>query len=287
MRGRAEIGGSGRPGAFTLVEVLVALAVLSLLVLLVGQLMVNANSTITASRKRIDALGQARAVFDRMTMDFAGRLRREDVDASFEKHPGDDSMAFYSATRGLYPSQSATADTRVLSVVGYRVSRDSKGRPRLERGARGLSWSDMVFTPVLSGVQKQRFTTPNSLPAIDVGSGPGNYQVLSDSVVRMEISYLLKADATHSSPRLAAGLPADVRDISAVVVTIAVLDEQSRKLVGDYDLLQGAFPDAEDGVDPLAVWSGLVNSIDFARKAGIPLPAAQSVRLYQRYFPLP
>lgn len=276
-------GGRG----FTLVEVLVAMTVLALLLLVVGQLLVTTNSTISVNRSRSDALGQGRFVFDRMALDFADRLRRDDVDSTFESRSGNDAFAFYSSSTGLYPGQTQKADTRQLSVVGYQVALDAKDRPQLERGALGLTWEEMVFSPLTNGVQTPRFTPPNTLPAIDVGEeGLSNFQVLSESVFRMELSYLLKADSTSSSPRLVAELPTDIDEISAVVVTIAVLDERSRKVVTDYSSLIQSLLDAENGKDPLSVWAEIVESPDFAQRAGIPQTAAQSVRLYQRYFPI-
>ena len=55
--------------AFTLIEMLVACAVLSIVVVLVAQMVSSATSVTGASRKRVDADDQARMVFDRMEGD--------------------------------------------------------------------------------------------------------------------------------------------------------------------------------------------------------------------------
>jgi hypothetical protein len=99
----------------------------------------------------------------------------------------------------------------------------------------------------------------------------------------METCYLVNTSGTSSS-RLQSTLPANIRQLSAVVVAIAVLDKTSRAIVKDYSKLISTLPDAEDGKDILSLWGPIVNNPGFAQKAGIPVHAAQAVRIYQRYY---
>src|SRR5450432_275609 len=66
--------------AFTLVEMLVSVAVLPLIIGIGTQLPNSATMTATASRKHMEADSQARLVFDRMALDFGRMLKRNDVD---------------------------------------------------------------------------------------------------------------------------------------------------------------------------------------------------------------
>src|SRR5213080_5489808 len=67
-------------GAFTLAELLVSVAVLTLLVLMLTQLINNAAPIARTASKHIDTDTQARVVLDRMAVDFAKMLKRADVD---------------------------------------------------------------------------------------------------------------------------------------------------------------------------------------------------------------
>jgi len=67
-------------GAFTLAELLVSVAVLTLLVLLLTQLINSAAPIARTANKHIDTDTQARVVLDRMAVDFARMLKRTDVD---------------------------------------------------------------------------------------------------------------------------------------------------------------------------------------------------------------
>src|SRR5260370_16367631 len=66
--------------AFTLIELLISLAVTALIILMVAQLMNSATAVTRTGNKHIDTDTQARAVLDRMAMDFGRMLKRTDVD---------------------------------------------------------------------------------------------------------------------------------------------------------------------------------------------------------------
>ena len=98
---------------FTLAELLVTVGVLVLLVLLFTQLLNSAATITTLGHKQMDADSQARQLLDRMAIDFAQMVKRNDVDL-FAKGTvapnsvggtmtGNDQIAFYSAVPGYYP----------------------------------------------------------------------------------------------------------------------------------------------------------------------------------------
>ena len=147
--------------AFTLAEMLVSIAVLALLVLIVSQLINGAATIVRPAHKHIDTDTQARAVLDRMALDFAKMLKRTDVDYYVKaptgyKNPnshgngqklttgqqGNDQIAFFSEVPGYYPS---TGSQSPVSLVGYRLNQNTKaGNPSylmLERMGKGLLWN--------------------------------------------------------------------------------------------------------------------------------------------------
>src|SRR5689334_25401310 len=102
--------------AFTLAELLVTVVVLVLLVLLFTQLLNSAATITTLGHKQMDADAQAGQFLDRMAIDFAQMVKRNDVDL-FAKGTlapnsvggtmaGNDQIAFYSAVPGYYPTAS-------------------------------------------------------------------------------------------------------------------------------------------------------------------------------------
>ena len=73
--------------AFTLVEIIVSVLVLTIIVLGLGQVMSHGIVISRTGNKHIDTDTQARAVLDRMAVDFAQMLKRTDVDY-YVKGPG-------------------------------------------------------------------------------------------------------------------------------------------------------------------------------------------------------
>src|SRR5260370_39119767 len=114
----------GRRGGLTLAEMLVSIAVLTLLVLMLTQLMNNAAPIARTANKRMDTDTQARTVLDRIAVDLARMLKRTDVDyyvkgpTNYNGHgnghaygnrvqtgqQGSDQIAFFSQVPGYYPS---------------------------------------------------------------------------------------------------------------------------------------------------------------------------------------
>src|SRR5439155_7572023 len=146
--------------AFTLVELLVSVGVLALFLLMVSQLMNSAATVSRTGNKHIDTDTQARAILDRMAVDFERMLKRTDVDY-YIKQPikynghsnghgfgkklqtgqqGSDQIAFFSQVSGYYPS---TGSQSPLSLVAYRINEDSTSASylKLERMGKGLLWN--------------------------------------------------------------------------------------------------------------------------------------------------
>ncbi|MDR2463102.1 MAG: prepilin-type N-terminal cleavage/methylation domain-containing protein, partial [Verrucomicrobiales bacterium] len=87
---------------------------------------------------------------------------------------------------------------------------------------------------------------------------------------------------------------AGLRDVSAIVVAIAILDPSSRKLVNDMTAMAGLLEDSvendlngqrpDQAVLMEQKWKETVSDQNFAANAGIPKVAAGQVKIYQRYF---
>ena len=205
---------------FTLVELLVSMAVLVLLVVLVTQLTNGAASTIRSSGKHMDSDTQARLIFGRMSEDFSKMLKRPDVDYSTFKsatpgmlpsppyspniavntqtQSGNDQLAFYAETTGYYSGAGTApggAKKAATSLVAYNTAADPytlAGKVNvLRRMGKTLgwepnsgSWQNVAYLPILLTAQwPALFSTTPQDP---------DYQTIGNMVFRMEYTYLLK-----------------------------------------------------------------------------------------------
>ncbi|WP_050030947.1 prepilin-type N-terminal cleavage/methylation domain-containing protein [Verrucomicrobium sp. BvORR034] len=275
---------------FSLLELLVAMAVLSLLVLLIVQVVNGALGSTNVSRKRIDADSEARRIFDRLTFDLAGMLNRPDVDFLVRKKAGNDEIFFFAEA----PARLAGADpAQPVSLVGYRVNEAEQ----CERLGQGLSWDAAapkgpVFLTFKDSARVEESTIEGAYA--EVLEDVDQYHVVGEGVFRMEIDFLLKNRVDNetkysSSPFYTGGTGPFVnqgegmKDVQAIVVTLAVLDANSRVLAGDMTAVVGKFPDTVEGATPGSSWQAVAENPD---SLGLAIPVAGQVRIYQRIFPL-
>ena len=179
--------------AFSLVELLVSIAILTLLVLLVTNLFNSAAAVITSGNKRMDADGQARPLLNRLALDMAQLVKRPDVDYFFKTsanvQTGNDRFAFYSMVPGY---SSGTPGT--VSLVAYRATEQNK----VERMAKGLLWngvsptsSRMVFLPL---------TIASTWPAAVDATADADYESIGPNVFRFEYGYQLTSGQLSATP---------------------------------------------------------------------------------------
>ena len=140
----------------------------------------------------------------------------------------------------------------------------------------------MLFLPAT-------ITGPSGWPTIADSNADPDYQLLSDQVYRLEYCFLLRDnDKTYLSeqPWLAAspGIQG-LKDVAAIVVSIAILDTKSRTILrsGDIAAASAKLPDVSGltiQYPPAKLWEDKVRLGD----VGLPRAAASQVRVYQRYF---
>ncbi len=277
---------------FTLVEILVALAVLSLLVVLVAQMVGSASVLTAGSHKRMDADDEARMVLDRMASDIHQMVRRPDISPLFVPNTGNDEFYFLSRAPGYFTNSNNSG----LALVGYRVATNG-----LQRLAEGQSWDVLGFT---------------NGPVSTNGVNETNYDTIAPSVFRMEYALLMKQGSTNTTNSIIGtnlsvnganvyfktnNAGQSMNDVAAIVVAVAILDQGSQKILsGDAATqLSKVAADMEDAVTnnmasgliagstnngiPIASWTSKALST-----SEIPQAAARSqIRVYQRTFPLP
>jgi len=144
--------------AFTLAELLVSIAVLTLLVFIASRMVTSATNVTTQANKRMESDGQVRLVLDRMAVDFSQMIRRTDVDcyvkSNLDPETGNDRIALFSTVTGYYPS---TGSPSPISLVAYRINGDptSASLNKMQRMGKGLVWAGVSTTdkPIIYGLQ--------------------------------------------------------------------------------------------------------------------------------------
>ena len=270
---------AGNPsGGFTLIELMVAMAVFVMMALLLVGLTEGTMRVTGQSQRRISADAGARQVLDRISADVARAIVRDDLPFRVDKTAGNDGISFLANVDGY------TAG-RGMSVISYNGSNGT-----LQRGVDATSWTDgseaMDFTSVTNAAANAGYL---ERPGMD-------YEIIAQDVFRLEIAFLMgdgtiKADigtAANGTSRVgslasSSGTPAS-DTIKAVIIGIASIDERAREALGTAGVaaLQGAFPDAVDNQDLIETWDGY--ALD-SRVADSPL-VRESIRVYQRYIPI-
>jgi hypothetical protein len=311
---------------FTLAELLISMGVLVLLVLLFTQLLNSAATVTIHGHKQMDADSQAREVLDRVAIDLAQMVKRSDVDyylkasgvasdcgACGPQTGANDQWAFYSTVPGHYrtvptPPPSYT-DKSPVSVVSYRINPNSafSSYNRIERLGKGLAWIGFSpnWTPVMFLPQSiiGNWGGSNSVlfPSSEASS---QYETIGPQVFRFEYYYLLQGqvvNGTTYNPVFSA-TPWDIRipghtnvsgmrDVSAIIADIAVIDPKSKVLVpvSQMEQLAGTngqtsvLVDYSPGMIPGQLLANWRNALD-TNTVGLRQPAISGIRVFERYF---
>jgi hypothetical protein len=277
---------------FTLSELVVTVGVLVLLVLLATQLLKSAATVTTVGHKQMDADSQARQLLDRMAIDFAQLVKRNDLDL-FAKGTiapnsvggtmtGNDQIAFYSAVPGYYPS---TGSQSPVSLVAYRVNSaaTSTSYNKMERMGKGLIWNgvDPSYTPVAF----MPITIAASWAAATSSSASDTaYEVIGPQAFRFEYAYLLTNGSVSIAPPLDGNSHADLSQIAAIIVDIALIDPKSKLLLTNVQItsLAAQLIDFPTGRPPgylRTQWQTILDT-----NTTLPRPAVSGIRLYERVF---
>ena len=285
--------------AFTLIELLVATAVLVLLLLVVAQLTNSTSATMANSSKHMDADSHARMIFDRLAIDFDKIVQRNDVDYRFLKQTGNDAMWFYSEAPAYFTGSPTVSARSTVSLVGYRINSSYQ----LERLGKGLEWDGTPTSTLGGSVVFLTYPLGSTMPLAAstlVGNWPTtvtttstdpDYNVLSDQAYRLEFCFQLRDGTLSTNPYIPPNTTINgLKDVSGIIVAIAILDNSSRKIVKrdstNTTLLDpavanqmiSALPDAVSGVPVAQTW----NNANYLTESGVAPGAAAQIRLYQR-----
>lgn len=305
------------PG-FSLVELLVAISILSLLALMITGIINATSRTTRLSSQRVDAATQTRLVFDRLGLDLAALVKRPDVDFKVDAS----SSTIFTFISGVGSSGSWTANRR-SSVVSYQMSTstlsrgsDGQGRLCLLRASVPIQLNDVGFFGLKSNGLPLLFSD-SAFPA-SLLPQHGDYDVLAQGVFRIAIGFQLYPDnksvklldgatlatatgqivysppirtVTATDASGATATPVDLNRVASIVIALASIDLQNLILLkqADVDALANAFPMPTTTLNmnqlPAELWTPIANNAA-TLPASVPLPARQGIRIFQRYYPI-
>ncbi len=264
-----------RGDAFTLIEILVALAVFLLMALLLLQMSDSIMQVTNHSQHRIGADGNALLAMDRISDDVTRAVVRGDLPWRVQKQPGNDGFSFFAAAR-------AYTAGRTTSKIGYKVE-DSM----LKRGVQETSWEN-------SGTDALTFIPAGSPDFTDyLEIDATNFDVLDPNIFRLEISFLNAEGDVISDPAPTDNNLVDFSQsrsvepqntVRAIIVTVASVNERARLLISpaELDALPDNFPDASNGKNALEAWQDYLAS----GATNLSQPAREAIRVRQRYIPI-
>lgn len=241
---------------FTLLELLLATALVTVVMIVLLSLTTRTAEVTDSSRARMQSEGGLRGALDRLSADFSGGVFRDDLPVEFSKQNGNDSFTFTTAAEGY-------GGKRGITRVAYRVQDGN-----LERGAQGSDWIN---------------------PPLEFGGGPvppvadADYDQLAERVFRMEVDFLLSNGTIVSSPA-----PTSWENVRAVIVTLASIDERALLRVdGEAADLESLFPDPP-AVDARSAerWLAQLEDPSLFPGGAPPTPILQGLNVRQRIFPI-
>ena len=294
------------PSGFTLLEVLIATALLALVSMMLVQIMNGLRGGAAMSEKRVDATAQAQLVFDVLARDLEAMPVRADI-PSVMQNVATNAVTLNFVSLIQSPNKSGIlSGSRKLSSVAYRVAPDafilstSVGKPTLQRAALGQDWNTVglwgikgtLSSSTFSGTPITTADWPSSATAV-----ASDYDTLSEAVLRMGLNWQLReASGSNARGALLASPPVDsagnpdLTKVGSLTVTLVLIDLSSRKLakVSQLEDIASKFSAPVNNQSAYSMWQPIAESlVTDTSLASIPLPVRQNVRVFQRTFLIP
>lgn len=279
--------------AFTLVELMVSITILTMIVIMFSQSLGSVSSVWGRAQEKMDNYTKARTLLNRLQVDFQNLVAREDLPNFGLQGSGESVLGFYTLQRGF--STGSGGNSRPLSYVEYLPGNDEKGLSVLNRLNRPFDYAASPdFLPAPTPDPSATPTPPSPTP---VDSGSLDHVTALRGLLGFSYGFL-HPDGKYS-PNFYENSSGGYSRAIAVTVGLAVADNGTTELLqerGDLgrlvqDLTLAAAP-AGSNWSPKAIWDyqlGLASDrpsgVSASRVTGNLL--LDSVRTFERTFPIP
>jgi len=287
--------------AFSLVELLVAMAVMAMILVLFAKIVSDSTRLSSHTKKRLGNSASAGAIISIMANDITHMVQRPDVEIKVIKNQGNDEIYFLSETPGALPTGAKPEDMCGASLVGYRIS-SKENSPTLSPGqlnmiqrlAHPLTWVElksgllpMRIGDLLSDIHPEEWQVLGGVFRLELAFSLTDGRALSD-LPTQTYSYLKASDTEPIG--YTQGTLQDIKCpglLHSIQVGLAFLDEESRKLIPDSnaDTLFGSFSktfsDANDNDGQISNWKSELNNM-----AAGPAKIREAIDVYQTVIPV-
>jgi prepilin-type N-terminal cleavage/methylation domain-containing protein len=257
--------------AFTLVELLVAVAVMTLILAMFSQMLGSVSNIWAQVKGGVDNYTAARGILDSLQVDLSRAVIRRDLGA-FCDSGGNSQLAFYTERAGL----DAPATDRQLQLVSYSVqpivSGSSNTTMTLQRSALQIAWTDATSLS---------FGTTNALPQL--GNPATDDENAAQGILAMAVNFH-NVDGSFSSTFT-------FGNSQAVTVSLVVLSGRANQLLSASQKtgLETKFTNAAANASSSASVESLWNQVldDTGSWQGYPQGTAGDIHVFSRTYWLP
>jgi prepilin-type N-terminal cleavage/methylation domain-containing protein len=277
---------SPRVSGFTLVEILVAIAILGVLILMLAQILGMVNNTFLYGLGKMNNFAKARVMLDILQNDFRAAVFRPDLSAFPTSGTGANAkltVEFYTERPGI-PSDGSGA-LRNVSLVQYALlnGTDNNHRPTstLERSDMPVSWADPAT--YLAFGNSSGFGSAGVLTPRDTAPGVAAFQVL-----------FMQADGSFSTttftPSFAPNGSVNANPTRSIGITLAVIDDQAMRLLSTNQLVNNLQPGLAQAVtnnsnqqNIKAVWEQYLTTLNWS---SYPKNLGTGIDIFECYLPI-
>lgn len=256
---------SSRSRGFSLLELLLAMAILSMVLIFLATAVGAVTRTWQSGTARIDNFSKARVILGLLDRDLQSAVLRSDL-AAFVDENGSNACAFYTQISG------GTGNRR-LSLVRYGLT-NTATNSLLQRSDYGLDYT----TATLS------LANTNNLPDLTRTVT----QDISDGILRFEWQFVAADGTFQTNYRYDSAIPNSSSNTRAVVISFIALDDRALKIAyqtGTLTNLLGKFAgQPAAGQTYGAYWNTGLRAANFA--ANLPGPLSGGVRVFERHYSL-
>lgn len=289
---------AGYCAGFTLVELLVAISILAILVVILGQILGLVSLSWSVGKQRMDNLTKARAFLDLFARDVQDGVFRPDL-AAFIDQAGNvcssssTSYAFYTKRTG-----GGTGVSRGLSLVNYELNLNTvTGDSALMRGALPVTWTSTWPS----------FGSTGALPELATNLKPSNpsfsttspyYTEVAAGVIAFRVYFINSNPANPSAATYSwTYIPWNYSTAGTVPVTVAVgvavviVDDQTQQVLATQNLLSNLTANSTfTSTPPLTgslkdYWDTKINTPGFF--TGYPRQLRTGLKTFERVVQLP
>ncbi|MEZ0298275.1 MAG: type II secretion system protein J [Candidatus Methylacidiphilales bacterium] len=270
--------------SFTLVELMVSMAILAVLTLLFLQIFTTSSNLWISGRAQAENFSQARVALDVISRDLEAGVFRQDLPA-FYAADGSSAFTFYSKQQGLKGLGETSA--RPLSFIRYEVTNIDGGTSVLRRTSGGFDYGTDV------GYSRATWTVQMAPQAFDADIGPGvlimKYQFISTNGLNILPQDVNQAWTNKPGNPEVPG----VQNLGAAIISLAVVDGRSMKILqasGKLAQLQANFQTNNPGnlLSYRSAWQAQLENPSSPLTAGaVPQEALRGLRTFERTVMLP